>query len=82
MSAILHITKPGHRCKNPLRLPPASYCKAGEVYTLGGWALSYNSRQRAYIVHRDQYPYATAGSYYQFNNYNCAGAKLAELGQA
>jgi hypothetical protein len=81
MAAILHVTKPGHKCPSSgLHLPPASYCKAGEVYALNGWALSYDNRQRAYIVHRDEYPYGR-WDYYQFTNYNCAAAKLAELGK-
>lgn len=78
MGAILHATRTGHRCKRPTGITiPAGYIKAGEMLGLGEWNLFYFDRQRAYIVHRND----KTGDYYQFNNFNCAVAKLAELGR-
>lgn len=76
MSAILHVTRTGHKCRNPLKTPPASYIKAGEMLGLGDWFLQWSEKQQAYFVIHN----SLKGDYYQFNNFNCAGAKLAELG--
>lgn len=79
MSVILHVVKPGHRCANPLRgkTPPASYIKAGGIVQLGHWFIQWSVKQQAYFVISDD----LKGLYYQFSNFNCAAAKLAELGR-
>lgn len=76
MSAILHVTQTGHRCHNPLKTPPASYIKAGEALGLGTWELYYH--KGTYIVQSVNQP--LGGHWYEFTNFNCAAAKLAELG--
>lgn len=76
MSIILHVTKRGHKCHNPLSTPPASYIKAGEVVQLGKWQLYYRRSARAYRVLASE-----ADPVFEFTSFNCAAAKLAELGQ-
>lgn len=76
---ILHVKEQGHRCRMPFKTVPASYIKAGERLSLNGYELSYGPRQRAYNVHRDVEAYGRFDNW-QFSNYICAVAKLAELG--
>lgn len=81
MAAIGHVVKPGHRCRNPWRHTRAEYIKAGERLQLGAWELfaSYHTASNTwvYVVCRA----SLTGDHYEFFNFNCAAAKLAELGR-
>lgn len=77
MSAILHITKPGHKCPNPYRFLRARNFAAGERVQVGAWELFKHHNGIDYIVCRADFN----GDHYEFTNLNCAAAKLAELGR-
>lgn len=76
MPAISHVTERGHRCRNPLKYRRAEYIRAGEVLQLGDWELHWY--KGVYIVQHIRQP--IGGHWYEFTNFSCAGAKLAELG--
>ena len=85
-----HVVKPGHKCINPFKSAgPASYIKAGERLQYGTFELFYltspsNPKLDAYEVYdgRERNVPARKRTFYEFNNYNCALAKLKELGDA
>jgi len=70
-----HVTKPGHRCNNPYSVP-ASDIKAGQMMGFYNWTLYYHESAKMYRV-TDRKSRA-----YDFANFNCAAAKLHELGRA
>lgn len=78
MSAICHVTKTGHRCNNPLRGLRAENIRFGERVQLGRYEVFYAVVHRCYIVCRAD----LNGDHWEFSNFNCACAKLAELGRA
>lgn len=73
-----HVVKAGRKCHNPLKGTKASYVKSGEILSLGYWSLYWDAKG-AYIVSPDT---AAPMDVYEFTNFNCAAAKLAELGLA
>jgi hypothetical protein len=79
MAAILHVTRTGHKCHNPLRSQgvKAENIQFGERLQIGAWELFYVPRLKTYIVCRAN----LTGDHYEFTNFNCAAAKLAELGR-
>jgi hypothetical protein len=72
MTVIGHVTKPGHKCINPLKYTHAAYIKAGEILQIGDWQLWYDHQM---------YKVSDMQTMYAFTNFNCAAAKLAELGK-
>lgn len=78
-----HVTKPGHRCRNPFGSNiKASNIRDGERVEYNGyelWAHWSNSGQ--YVTYRVEKARA-ASDVYEFTNMNCAAAKLHELGGA
>lgn len=79
MSAILHVAKTGHKCRNPFKHTRAEYIQAGERLQLGSWELwaSLHGSKYVYIVCRAD----LTGDHYEFTNFSCATAKLKELHQ-
>jgi hypothetical protein len=81
MAAIGHVTKPGHKCRNPFPHTRAGNIQMGERLQLGAWELwaskPVSYRGYVYIVCR----VGLTGDHYEFLNFNCAAAKLAELGR-
>lgn len=74
-----HVVKPGHRCYNPIaRAVRARNIKLGEILQIGDWELFY--RDGFYYVVEPIW--SSTAPVYSFKNFNCAGAKLAELGRA
>jgi predicted small secreted protein len=82
MSTFLHIRQQGHKCKNPLKHVYAGNVKAGELIAYGGWELGYSKRAKAYVVYVEGQTVSRFSSFdnYEFTNFNCACAKLHELG--
>lgn len=83
---ILHVKEQGHRCRMPFKTVPASYVKAGERIARGHAELLYSTYLGTYLgtylVYdtREATLPASKRTFYQFSNYICAVAKLAELG--
>lgn len=77
---IMHVIKPGHRCHNPFprnsTLGTAANIKAGEICVYGGWQIMYYPQIKAYAVQPENKPQP----FYEFTNFNCAAAKLGEMG--
>lgn len=76
-----HVTRPGHRCRNPFSrnstLGTAENIRAGEICVYGGWQIIYYPQIKAYAVTPENKPQP----FYEFSNFNCAAAKLGEMGQ-
>lgn len=84
---ILHVKGQGHRCRMPFKTVPASYIKAGGRIARGHAELFYSTypsypSMGTYLVYdtRETALPASKRTFYQFSNYVCAVAKLAELG--
>lgn len=77
MAAILHVVKPGHKCRNPFASLRAGNLAAGERVQYGAWELWKHHNGVTYIVCRAD----LNGDHYEFTNLNCAASKLAELGK-
>lgn len=87
MATNLHITQPGHRCINPLRGKiNGAYIRAGEIVQVGNFQLDYTP----HLEGRGHYTVQPANGTpefhkpnqaWEFTNFNCAAAKLAELGR-
>lgn len=71
----MHVTHEGHRCKKPsIITTPASYIRAGDILEIGDWQVYWHPDARMYRV-------TDLKTAYDFSNWNCAAAKLVELGK-
>lgn len=79
VTRIMHVTKQGHRCTHPYDRSLNTMLRTKQAAAIGNgkWRLEYYRDIKAYGVH----PVNKANPFYEFTNFNCAAAKLHELGK-